>query len=83
MGDFSQSFQNHKMENIELAESSFEVTEKETPERKIFEVEEFIEAFRNLPCLWNLYPVIKTEQLSKMLGKSWQLYSIKKVSVFT
>ena len=35
------------------AESSFEVTEKDTPERKFFEVEEFIEAFRNLPCLWN------------------------------
>ena len=41
------------MENIEPAESSLKVTEKETPERKVFEVEEFIEAFRNLPYLWN------------------------------
>ena len=43
MGDFSQSLQDHTMDNMEPAESSLKVTEKETPVRKIFEVEEFIE----------------------------------------
>ncbi len=64
IGDSSQSFQDHTMENMEPAESSFEVTQKETPERKILNV------WRNLlrhseiypACGIRHYPVIKTEQ---------------------
>ena len=54
MGSLSQSLQNHTMENMSQQRVPSKTLTKKHRKESFYDVEEFIQASRILPCLWNM-----------------------------